>query len=234
MAAHELRAPLTAIRGFLSMVIDGDTGPITPKASEFLRDSMVSSERMIRLVNNMLDVGRIEEGRLTLNPSLFNLTAVANAVHGEFQGEAMNKGLAFTGEIAPNCVDPVYVDEDKIHEVVVNLVSNAIKYTETGSVSIGVSNPDVDTVRLDVKDTGSGISPDEQQKLFQKFYRVQSVVGKTIGTGLGLYISKLLIERFGGRIGLISESGKGSDFWFELPIEKKRHVETTPHPVSQT
>jgi signal transduction histidine kinase len=225
MAAHELRAPLTAIRGFLSMVIDGDTGPITPKASEFLRDSMVSSERMIRLVNNMLDVGRIEEGRLTLSPSLFNISKVMKAVHGEFQGEALNKGLEFTCKIPEGVSDQVYVDEDKIHEVIVNLVSNAIKYTETGSVTIEVSNPNLETIRVEVKDTGAGISAEEQKKLFQKFYRVQSVVGKTIGTGLGLYISKLLIERFGGSIGLISESGKGSNFWFELPIDKR----TSPH-----
>ena len=220
MAAHELRAPLTAVRGFLSMVIDGDTGPITPKATEFLRDSMVSSERMIRLVNNMLDVGRIEEGRLTLTPSLFSMSKVVNAVHGEFQGEAMNKGLNFTAEIAANPADQVFVDEDKIHEVLVNLVSNAIKYTEKGNVIIALTNPNPDTVRIEVKDTGAGISAEEQKKLFQKFYRVQSVVGKTIGTGLGLYISKLLIERFGGTIGLISESGQGSNFWFELPVDK--------------
>jgi signal transduction histidine kinase len=220
MAAHELRAPLTAIRGFLSMVIDGDTGPITPKATEFLRDSMVSSERMIRLVNNMLDVGRIEEGRLTLTPSLFSISKVVTAVHGEFQGEAMNKGLNFTTDISANPADQVFVDEDKIHEVLVNLVSNAIKYTEKGNVTISLTNPNLDTVRIEVKDTGAGISAEEQKKLFQKFYRVQSVVGKTIGTGLGLYISKLLIERFGGTIGLISESGQGSNFWFELPVDK--------------
>ncbi len=220
MAAHELRAPLTAIRGFLSMVIDGDTGPITPKATEFLRDSMVSSERMIRLVNNMLDVGRIEEGRLTLTPSLFSISKVVTAVHGEFQGEAMNKGLNFTTDISANPVDQVFVDEDKIHEVLVNLVSNAIKYTEKGTVTISLTNPNLDTVRIEVKDTGAGVSAEEQKKLFQKFYRVQSVVGKTIGTGLGLYISKLLIERFGGTIGLISESGQGSNFWFELPVDK--------------
>ncbi|MBP7119322.1 hypothetical protein KBA63_04525 [Candidatus Woesebacteria bacterium] len=220
MAAHELRAPLTAIRGFLSMVIDGDTGPITPKATEFLRDSMVSSERMIRLVNNMLDVGRIEEGRLTLTPSLFSISKVVTAVHGEFQGEAMNKGLNFTTDISANPADQVFVDEDKIHEVLVNLVSNAIKYTEKGTVTISLTNPNLDTVRIEVKDTGAGVSAEEQKKLFQKFYRVQSVVGKTIGTGLGLYISKLLIERFGGTIGLISESGQGSNFWFELPVDK--------------
>jgi signal transduction histidine kinase len=202
------------------MVIDGDTGPITPKATEFLRDSMVSSERMIRLVNNMLDVGRIEEGRLTLTPSLFSISKVVSAVHGEFQGEAMNKGLNFTTDISANPADQVFVDEDKIHEVLVNLVSNAIKYTEKGNVTISLTNPNLDTVRIEVKDTGAGISAEEQKKLFQKFYRVQSVVGKTIGTGLGLYISKLLIERFGGTIGLISESGQGSNFWFELPVDK--------------
>lgn len=218
MAAHELRAPLTAVRGFLSMVVEGDTGPISEKAHEFLLDSLTSSERMIRLVNNMLDVGRIEEGRLTINLSTFPLTAVLAAVHSEFIGEAMNKKLTFNFEKPTAILDTVYADEDKLHEVVVNLVSNAIKYTEFGTVTLRLTNPKPETVRVEVVDTGAGITKEEQKKLFQKFYRVQSNIGKTIGTGLGLYISKLLILRFGGDIGLNSESGKGSTFWFELPV----------------
>lgn len=220
MAAHELRAPLTAIKGFLSMVISGDTGDITTQTKEFLEDSASSTDRMIRLVNNMLNVSRIEEGRLVYNPEAFKLRDAAHAVYLEFQIEAERKQLSFTVDVEENVTDMVFVDQDKLHEVIVNFISNAIKYTEKGSIVLKIRNPQVGIVRLEVIDTGTGISKEEQTRLFQKFYRVEAKVGKTIGTGLGLYISKLLIEKFGGKIGVISGENTGSTFWFELPVHK--------------
>jgi len=220
MAAHELRAPLTAIKGFLSMVIGGDTGEISPQAKGFLVDSAVSTERMIRLVNNMLNVSRIEENRMFYENEDVHIGETAHGVYSEFQVEAERKALHFGVEIANTVNDLVFSDGDKLHEVLVNFVSNAIKYTEKGSVIIRITNPNDTRVRLEVIDSGSGISKEEQKKLFQKFYRVEAKVGKTIGTGLGLYISKLLIEKYGGSIGLISKENTGSTFWFELPIKK--------------
>lgn len=220
MAAHELRAPLTAIKGFISMVISGDTGAVSKQTKEFLQDSAVSTERMIRLVNNMLNVSRIEEGRLTYQAEIFPLSKAATEVYSEFQVEAERKSLEFSIDIQAKVTDLVYVDADKLHEVIVNFVSNAIKYTEKGFIKIKVLNTVPNIVRLEVVDSGNGISPEEQKRLFQKFYRVEAKVGKTIGTGLGLYISKLLIQKFGGRIGVNSATGKGSTFWFELPVRK--------------
>ncbi len=219
MAAHELRAPLTAIKGFLSMVIAGDSGPISDKTKEFLQDSALSTQRMVRLVNNMLNVSRIEEGRIIYNVETFRMSEATKEIFVEFQIEAQHKGLAFTYNCPPNISDTVYADKDRLQEVVINFVSNAIKYTETGSVEINLSNPSAHTIRLEIVDTGPGITALEQRRLFQKFYRVQAKVGKTIGTGLGLYISKLLIKKFGGAIGVISEENKGSTFWFELPVK---------------
>jgi signal transduction histidine kinase len=114
----------------------------------------------------------------------------------------------------------VNVDADKINEVIGNLISNAIKYTEKGFVCVKLLQSGKEKVRFEVVDTGPGISKEETEKLFQKFYRVQSNVGKTTGTGLGLYISRLMIEKFGGKIGVESEVGKGSTFWFEIPLSK--------------
>lgn len=219
MAAHELRAPLTAIKGFLSMVIAGDAGEVTDKTKEFLEDSAVSTQRMIRLVNNMLNVSRIEEGRIIYSMDNFRLSHAVEQILSEFKIEAQQKGLKLEMHVSTHVMDSVFVDKDRIDEVVINFLSNAIKYTESGLVEIKIVNPTPHVVRLEVVDTGPGVSELEQKKLFQKFYRVEAKVGKTIGTGLGLYISKLLIRKFGGEIGVISKENNGSTFWFELPVK---------------
>jgi len=219
VAAHELRAPLTAIKGYLSMVIDGDAGSISKQAKEFLQDSLLSNERMIRLVNNMLDVGRIEEGRIIYQEDYVKISELAKIAYAEFKLEAERKNLTLELVIQEGVVDEVFVDRNRLHEVIINFLSNALKYTDEGKVTIKLSNPNKNTVKLEVIDTGPGISQHEQKKLFNKFYRIRSDVGKTIGSGLGLYISKLLIQKFGGNIGVESKPGRGSDFWFELPIK---------------
>jgi signal transduction histidine kinase len=218
MAAHELRAPLSAIKGYLSMVVEGDTGDIPEKTRGFLADANSINERLIRLVNNMLNVSRIEEGRMVYQWENESLSRVTRAVFAQFRAEAEREGLEYSLEIDSGMKDKIYVDPDRIYEVIGNLISNAVKYTNKGSVLVKLSQPSKTKVRFEVIDTGPGITDEEQGRLFKKFYRAESSVGKTIGTGLGLYISKLLVEKFGGRIGLESEIDKGSKFWFDLPL----------------
>lgn len=218
MAAHELRSPLTAIKGYLSMIIEGDAGEITSKAHEFLTDTSSVTDRLIRLVNNMLNVSRIEEGRMVFQMEEESMIKVAEETYNTFRFEAERQKLEFKLTIPDGLRHIVYVDPDKLREILGNLVSNALKYTQTGSVTIQLSNPTSETVKAEVVDTGPGITVEEQNKLFQKFYRAESTAGKTVGTGLGLYITKLLIERFKGKLGLVSEPGKGSNFWFEIPV----------------
>ncbi len=220
MAAHELRAPMTAIKGYISMVVGGDAGKITDKARSFLGDANTINERVIRLINNMLNVSRIEEGRMVYQMEVENLSQVVRAVFSGFRAEAEKRGLKFSLIIPREIKDKVEVDPDRIHEVLANFLSNAVKYTDKGSVEVRLSQPNGSTVRLEVIDTGPGISKEEQTKLFKKFSRAESSIGKTTGTGLGLYICKLLVEKFKGEIGLESEVGKGSIFWFELPLAK--------------
>lgn len=236
MAAHELRAPLTAIKGYVSMVVSEDFGKLPDKAKSYLNDASSVNDRLIRLVNNMLNVSRIEEGRMIYSVGDIHLLDVVKEVYASFRFEAERKKLTFTIESPEGILDKVRVDQDRIHEVVGNFVSNAVKYTENGNIRVKLSNPETGRVRVEVIDTGPGISAAEQKKLFRKFYRVESEVGKTIGTGLGLYISKLLVEKFKGKMGLVSESGKGSNFWFELPlvpknappIQKVSEIQTVP------
>lgn len=221
MAAHELRSPLTAIKGYISMIVEGDTGDIPEKARQYLADSMAVTDRLVRLVNNMLNVSRIEEGRIVYQLENTGLIRAVQEIYNTFRVEAERKGLEFKVDIPDRLEDTVKVDPDRIREVVSNIVSNAIKFTEKGKVSIEMSNPRANVVKVQIIDTGPGISKEEQVKLFKKFFRAESTSGKTFGTGLGLYITKLLVEKFGGEIGLISEINKGSNFWFELPVVKR-------------
>jgi len=222
VAAHELRTPLTAIKGYISMILDGDAGKISSTANDFLQDSAVSTDRMIRLVNNLLNVGRIEEKRIVYQTVDCKLTEIVKPVFNQFMLEAKHKGIEYVLDIPTDLVDDVFIDKDRFPEVMINFISNAIKYTDTGKVTVKLSNPKADTIKFEVIDTGPGISVEEQKRLFQKFYRAKSTAGKTIGTGLGLYVSKLLVEKFKGKIGVIASNGKGCNFWFELPIAKNQ------------
>src|SRR3989344_1824082 len=218
MAAHELRAPMTAIKGYVSMVMEGDTGDIPEKARGFLADANNITDRLVRLVNNMLNVSRIEEGRMVYQVEEENLSRVVRAVFNQFAPELERKGLKYDLEIPPEIKDKISVDPDRVQEVIGNLISNAVKYTDTGFVKVKLRQPNPKSVRVEVIDSGPGISEDEKVKLFQKFHRIETNVGKTTGTGLGLYICKLLVEKFNGKIDVDSVVGKGSTFWFELPL----------------
>jgi signal transduction histidine kinase len=219
MAAHELRAPTTAIKGYISMVLEGDAGDISERARGFLTDARATNERLIRLVSNMLNVSRIEKGKIVYQLERVSLGKVALQVYDDFKYEAGRKNLKFTVKASKNVNDHIYIDPNRVHEVVTNLVSNAIKYTDVGQVSIRVKKSDDNKyVRLEVEDSGPGIAEEERSKLFKKFYRINTTAGKTIGTGLGLYICKLIVKNFKGKIGVTSRYDKGSIFWVELPL----------------
>ncbi len=219
IASHQLRTPLSINKGYLSMILSGDYGKIEKKRKEVLDKVYSSNERLITLVNDLLNVSRIESGRLEYRFEPIDISGLTRELVDNFQDKAKDKGLKLTANL-PASLPKTSVDQAKIKEVISNLIDNAIKYTERGGITVSLKSKN-GNLFCSVKDTGLGISPEEQTKLFQKFTRGQSSYAATGGLGIGLYICKKFIEGHGGNIWIKSEgAGKGSEFGFSLPVKK--------------
>ncbi len=216
VATHQLRAPITAIRGYTANMADGSYGPVPPYLTEPLSIIEESARLMVNSIEDYLNISRIEQGRMKYEKSSFDLTKLATEVVEEFKPVATHKGIAISA--APGEPVSIYADVGKIKQVITNLVDNAIKYTKQGSVTVTVSK-EGPIARLVVQDTGVGISADEAPKLFSKFTRARNANKvNTTGTGLGLYVVRQLTEGNGGKVWIESEgTGKGSRFVVELP-----------------
>ena len=219
IASHQLRTPTTGIKGFLSMMLEGDYGKVTKEQRDVLQIVYDSTNRLIRLVNVFLNVSRIESGKLQLARNEVDLGNLARVVVTELRPAAKAKNLTLDIQ-TPDKVPIVPADSDKIRDVLVNLTDNAIKYTEKGSVTVRVV-PHADSVEVAVADTGMGLSSDEIKALFAKFSRGERVkIKESQGSGLGLFIAKKIIEAHSGKIGVTSPGpGKGTTFSFTLPLK---------------
>ncbi|HUE45249.1 MAG TPA: GAF domain-containing protein, partial [Aestuariivirgaceae bacterium] len=215
--SHELRTPLNAILGYSELILDDIYGAVPEKARAALERVQSNGKHLLGLINDVLDLAKIEAGRLTLSLADYSLDEVVASVAASMEAMAAEKQLAFKLDVAPNL--PVgRGDEQRVTQVLLNLVSNAIKFTDAGEVAIRacLSNG---AFRVSVSDTGPGISAADQAKLFQDFQQADSSsTRKKGGTGLGLAISKRFIDLHGGRIWVDSAPGRGSTFSFELPV----------------
>lgn len=220
IASHELNTPLAAIEGYLSMVLEEGMGKIDPKAKEYLNRAFESSKRLADLILDLLNVSRIEQGRLKVKFTRTSMVDLANSVIHELQLKATTKKIYLKLDADQKKIPETYCDPDRIREVIVNLVGNAIKFTEKGGITIKIAHPD-DHIRVEVIDTGRGIADEDLKKLFHKFSQVKREVDEHQGTGLGLYISKNFVEMHKGTISVDSNPGKGSTFAFEIPILKR-------------
>lgn len=217
LASHELRTPMTAIRGSLATILDGYTGEFSKEAREFLTAAYNENDRLIRLVNNLLNISRIEAGRFSFNITKVDLGKLIEEVTHNLEMAAREKNLFLTYEKV-GVMPLVYADEDKIREVLINLIGNAIKFTHTGGITVSQFKKEA-MVAVSVKDTGSGIPKEDQDLLFKKFSQIGGSYAKQSGgTGLGLYICKQIIEGLNGQIWLESALGQGSIFYFSLPV----------------
>jgi PAS domain S-box-containing protein len=213
--SHELRTPLTALRGHVELVLDGDAGPVTELQRRFLHVATQSADRLGALINDLLDVARIEAGRVQLRKELVDLRAVLGEVSATFRIEATRRELNFREELEE--LPPVLGDRDRLIQLFGNLVSNAIKYTRTGEVRV-TGRPVYGAVEVVVHDTGVGMTPEEQRQLFTKFFRSRDRTGPDPGgTGLGLVIVKGIVEAHGGTLGVESQPGVGTDIRVVLP-----------------
>jgi PAS domain S-box-containing protein len=221
--SHELRTPLNGIIGFSTFLAGGKPGPLNPKQKEFLNDVLTSGRHLLRLINDLLDLAKIEAGKLELAPATFSLrTAVAEVTSG-LRSLVAEKKITFeaTVELAD---DGVSLDEQKIRQVLYNLLSNAIKFTpEGGRVSLHVGADMENRIVMTVSDTGIGIKPEDLGRLFVEFQQLDASASRRYqGTGLGLALTKRLVALHGGKIDVASEFGRGATFTVRLP----RHVVT--------
>ncbi len=218
IAAHQLRTPLSAIKWSIKMTLDGDVGKLNKEQRKILLKGYVSNERVINLINDMLNVSRIEEGRFGYSFAKDNFKEVLNVVSRNFDSQVKSKSIKFIVQ-KPKKLPVIYMDKEKMTLVMQILLENAIKYTpEFGKIVLNI-NINKKLLEIKIEDNGVGIPRQEQAKLFSKFFRGTNVVRmQAEGSGLGLFIVKNIIDKHSGKISVVSEEGKGTEISFTLPF----------------
>jgi GAF domain-containing protein/HAMP domain-containing protein len=222
--SHELRTPLNAILGYTELILDEIYGEVPEKARGVLERVQTNGKHLLGLINDVLDLSKIEAGQLSLSLSEYSLANLVYGVYAAVEPLAAKKDLALTTKIAPS-LPAGHGDERRLSQVLLNLVGNAIKFTDKGEVAIEASLAD-GSFRLAVRDSGPGIAAADQVKIFEEFQQVDNTLTKQKGgTGLGLAISKRIVEMHGGRIVVDSELGKGSTFTINLPVNVRAEAQ---------
>src|SRR5690606_231211 len=224
--SHELRTPLNAIIGYTEIQLEGMTGELTPEQEDYQRRVLANGEHLLALINDVLDISKIEAGRMEIVNNPFNVREWMNEIVLQNRGLAEGKGLEFAVDIDPQLPETIIGDAARLKQIVINLISNAIKFTEKGSVKVNLSQNDAQNWKITVTDTGIGIPAHAQDMIFDEFRQVDNTATRQYGgTGLGLAIVKKLVLMMGGKINLKSETGEGSTFTITIPYVKE--VETS-------
>jgi signal transduction histidine kinase len=226
--SHELRTPMNAIIGFSEVLQDEYFGKLTEKQRKHVGNILLSARHLLSLINDILDLSKIEAGRMELEFNAFTVKNLISASATMVKEQAYRQGVRFTVEMGPDADSVVVADERKLKQILFNLLSNAVKFTPEGqSVTLSAkllpaeAPPGRRRLRMDVRDTGIGIRSEDIPKLFQEFTQLESTYNKTYeGTGLGLALTRKLVEFHGGTISVESEYGKGSCFTVEIPVKE--------------
>jgi signal transduction histidine kinase len=218
--SHELRTPMNAILGFTEMVLDGLYGDVPTELKEPISDIQVNGRHLLRLINDVLDLSKIEAGRMQLALGEYSVREVVDIVYISLRSLAAEKGLEFVINV-PEDLPVAYGDNGRLTQCLMNLAGNAIKFTKQGRVEIGVELVNSELIYR-VSDTGIGIPKEEIQNVFAEFRQIDATVTREFGgTGLGLSITKRFVEMHGGRIWVESEIGRGCTFFFAVPVRTK-------------
>lgn len=234
--SHDLKTPITNIKGFSKLLMEGEFGKLNSEQEEYVKIVMDEAERLMQLIGQILDVAKLSSGKIKLDLQEVNFAKLGeNPSIKTLQEVAEQKSLSFKWNI-DYAVPEIKADPNRLIQVFVNLIGNALKFTESGSIVVNITKRGK-SVRVEVVDTGVGISKEDKNKLFKKFFQIQKK-GLTRqegqGTGLGLSICKEIVSLHGGRIGVMSEAGRGSTFWFTIPIFEKKKKQKNGAQQSET
>ena len=229
--SHEFRTPISSIRSLTRLLLDRIDGPLTLEQERQINFIRTTSEEFADMVNDLLDLAKVEAGRIDISPAWFELVDLFAALRGMFKPVLVNPEVQLVFE-EPHGVSQLFTDNAKLSQILRNYISNALKFTAQGEVRVSAvvgAGPDgVDEITFSVRDTGIGIAPEFHGAIFQDFAQIDSPIQKRLrGTGLGLSLSKRLAELLGGRVGLSSEPGVGSVFSVSLPLRLPGALEAT-------
>ena len=216
--SHEFRTPIAALRSLARLLLDRVDGPLTSEQEKQVRFIESSAEEFADMVNDLLDLAKVEAGRVDISPAWFEMVDLFSALRGMFRPVVTNPDVSLVFE-EPQQAERLYTDNKMLSQILRNFISNALKFTPAGEVRVSAANEDADTITFAVADTGIGIDPQFHSAIFHDFTQVDSPIQKRLrGTGLGLSLSKQLAELLGGTVGLRSELGQGSTFWVKIPL----------------